>query len=167
MSHKSRNEFIDETIEQLVASSSIPANYAEGRYFKFDATSPEHSIHQMLSCLFEKILLQGEEFKDKCRETYPILGRRQEVLLSLLVAFIIYVGPGKVCTTAGSRSKIVDGKVVLARTNENGKAAYDNSLFTRESVFAAMKFGNRKPSHAAEGFLQTAGSFLGAVVNRK
>ena len=101
-----------------------------------------------------------------CEKTYSILGRRQQVLLSILVAFVVNVGPCKVGSTGSGES--VDGKLIsLPRTKRNGSDAYNNALFIREAPLAVMEFDNLQPCRAAEGFLIAAGSLLGAVVNKR
>jgi len=166
LNHNGRMLLLDQTIDELICSSSIPTEYDNGRYFKTDASSPECGINDLLSDLFQKIICQGEKFKYLCEETYQILGRRQPVLLSLLIAFVIYVGPCKVGTT-GTGQLEDDCLVELPRTNQNGSSSYNNDLFIRQAPFAAMKFEDRLHSRAAEGFLIAAGSLLGAVVNKK
>eukprot|EP00984_Skeletonema_dohrnii_P014323 scaffold5999_cov114-Skeletonema_dohrnii-CCMP3373.AAC.5 len=166
LNHNGRMTLLNKTIDELICLSSIPTDYKNGRYFKTDATSPECKIDGILSDFFEKIIFQGEKFKALCEETYPILGRRQPVLLSLLIAFVIYVGPGKVGTT-GTGQFENDRLIALPRTHQSGASSYSNDLYIREAVFAAMKFNDRRPSRAAEGFLIAAGSLLGAVVNKK
>ena len=151
-------------IDELVCPSGIPEKYKNGRYFKSDANSAEVAIDGMLSEFFIRIISQGESFERICRETYSILGQTQPVLLSILVAFVVCVGPCKV----GSTGRTDDGDLkALPRTMDNSSDAYPIDLFIKESPLAAMKFGNLRTGRSGEGFLIAAGSLLGAVVNRK
>lgn len=153
-------------IDELVCSSGIPEKYKKGRYFRNDATSPEVNIDGMLSEFFMRIVSQGESFEDICQKTYRILGRTQEVLLSILVAFIVFVGPCKVGSTSTGDADGGNLKA-LPRTNSNGSDAYSIDLFMKEAPLAAVKFGNLLTGRAGEGFLIAAGSLLGAVVNKR
>ena len=146
-------------VDKLMCPSGIPESYERGRYFKVDATSPEFNIHGLLSEFFMRIISQGESFEMVCEETYSVLGRLQEVLLSMLIAFIVYMGPCKV----GSTGMSVSGRMQIKGSGES----YSNDLYIREAAFAAMEFNCLKPCRAAEGFLIAAGSFLGAVVNKR
>ena len=166
VSYDERYSIVNETIDELVCSSGIPETYMKGRYFKMDATSPELNIDDILNDFFQRIIYQGESFKTMCKDTYSILGRRQHVLLSILIAYVVYVGPCKVGSTGSGETE--NGKLkVLPRIHRNGSTSYPNELFIREAPFAAMKFDNLRPCRASEGFLIAAGSLLGAVVNKQ
>lgn len=120
----------------------------------------------MLTYMFERIIDQGESFEEVCKKSYPILGRRQEVLLSVLIAYFIYVGPCKIGSTGSGEFEL--GKLVaLPRLQQNGSSSYANELFIREAPFVAMSFNNLLHGRVGEGYLIAAGSLLGMVVNKR
>eukprot|EP00984_Skeletonema_dohrnii_P015425 scaffold6665_cov78-Skeletonema_dohrnii-CCMP3373.AAC.2 len=151
LNHNGRMLLLNKTIDidELICLSSIPTDYKNGRYFKTDATS---QIDGILSDFFEKIICQ-----EKSSKTCASTG---------VVEFADCI-----CCIRGSLQDWYNWNRTIREqsidSGQSGASSYSNDLYIREAVFVAMKFNDRRPSRAAEGFLIAAGSLLGVAVNKK